>query len=139
MTDWYTRLAAPIEAVAHGVEQVPTFETTYVGPTTFSNMRYPVAEVLPDDTTRTGPTDWTHTIVCNLYFERSRDTDYLGDVLHPVAAVLDEALAALSTVECITNYHPASIQDFAGELDDTKLLLVSIQFEATTQLNPGEF
>jgi hypothetical protein len=94
---------------------------------------------LPDSTERADATNWRHRIVVNLYFERGREMDYIDDVLHPTAAVLDEVLGALGEVECITDYHPASIQDFAGELDNTSLLLVSIQFEMRTLIDPGEF
>lgn len=142
MTDWLRIRSQPIEAVEHGVEQVADaglLESTHTGPRTFDRMDYPIGEVLPDETSRSGATTWEHSIVVNLYFRRDRDLDYIDDVLHPVAAVLDETLSALGTVDCITDYHPASIQDFAGELDNTSVLLVMIRLRATALIDPGEF
>lgn len=142
MVNWYDTLAAPIEAVTHGVAAADDrldIPTQYVGPRTYDRIDYPAAEVLPDELSRLDGTNWQHSVVANLYFERTRSTDYLDDVLHPVAAVLDESLTALSEVDCITNYYPESIQSFAGELDNTSFLLVTIRFRATTQLDPAEF
>ena len=139
-TDWLQIRREPIEAVEHGVAQASDhFRSTHTGPRTFDRIDYPVAEVLPDSTERADATNWRHRIVVNLYFERGRDMDYIEDVLHPTAAILDEVLGALGEVECITDYAPQSIQDFAGELDNTSLLLVSIQFEMKTLIDPGEF
>jgi hypothetical protein len=138
--DWLAVRKKPIEAVEHGVAEASDhFRSTHTGPRTFDRIDYPVAEVLPDSTERADATNWRHRIVVNLYFERGRELDYIEDVLHPTAAILDEVLGALGEVECITDYHPASIQDFAGELDNTSLLLVSIQFEMRTLIDPGEF
>lgn len=140
MVDWYQVRAAPIEAVQHGVDAADAhFELTYTGPRTYDRIDYPAAEVLPESTERQDGTNWRHRVITNLYFERDRDLDYLEDVLHPTAAVLDETLSALSDVECVTDYHPSSIQDFAGELDNTSVLLVMIRFEALSQIDPAEF
>lgn len=142
MTDWLRIRRGPIEAIEHGVEAVADaglLEATHLGPRTFERIDYPIAEVLPDETQRTGPTEWQHTIVVNLYFRRDRDLDYIDEVLHPTAAVLDATLGELGGVDCVTNYHPESIQDFAGELDNTAVLLVSIRLRATALLDPAEF
>lgn len=141
MVDWLAVRADPIEAVEHGAEAASEHFRAgpYVGPRTYDGLDYPAIEVLPDSTERTGPTNWTHSIVVNCYFQRSRGLEYVGDVLHPIAAVLDECLDALSDVGCANNYYPESIQDFAGELDNTSVLLVSIRLRVTTSVNPGEF
>lgn len=141
MVDWLDVRADPIEAVEHGVEQASEHFAAgpYLGPRTFDALDYPTAEVLPDETTRTDPTNWQHSIIVNLYFERQRGLDYVEDVLHPVAAVLDEVTLALSDVDCATDYHPERIQDFAGELDGTGVLLVSITFRIRTLVDPGDF
>lgn len=140
MVNWLDVRAAPIEAVEHGVAEADEhFRSTHTGPRTFDRIDYPVAEVLPDETARADSTNWEHSIYVNLYFERSRGLEYVADVLHPTAAVLDECLAALSDVECITNYYPESVQDFAGELDNTSVLLVSIRFRCQSLVDPGDF
>lgn len=140
MTDWLALRRKPIEAIEDGVTAADAhFGSTHTGPRTFDRIDYPVAEVLPNSTDRADATNWRHRITVNLYFERSSELDYVEDVLAPTANVLDECLGALSDVDCITDYHPASIQDYAGELDNTQLLLVSIEFQALTLVDPGAF
>lgn len=132
MVDWLKFRARPIRAVEHGVAAVDAFEDSYTGPRTFDRIDYPIAEVLPQETARTDGNEFTHTIYANLYFERERGQDYVDDVLHPTAAVIDEVLAALKATECVVTFVPAAIEDYAGELDDTLVLLVSIRFEMVT-------
>lgn len=141
MPDWLSVRSAPIEAVEHGAEAASAhFEAgPWIGPRTYDRLSYPAIEVLPDQTERADPTNWRHSIVVNLYFKRDRELDYVEDVLHPLAAVLDETLTALERTECITNYHPSRIEDHAGELDNTAVLLVSVTLQCVTQVDPAEF
>ena len=140
MVDWLQVRQDPIEAVEHGVDASDAlFESTHTGPVTFDRIDYPVAEVVPDATERTDGTNWDHSIFVNLYFERDRDLDYVDDVLHPTAEVIEQVLAELSTLPEVTNYYPQTVQDFAGELDNTSLLLVMIRFRCMTAIDPGEF
>lgn len=142
MTDWADTLAAPIEAVRHGVDAADRlFASTHTGPLSFTEVDYPAAQVYTTGFARTGPTDWEHTITATLYFDWDRTTnaDYIEDVVHPVAGVVDEVLAALGTVDCITDYHPARMDFFTGEPSNTLVLAVSIEFKATTLLDPAEF
>lgn len=137
--DWLSVRAAPLEAVEHGVAaNDDVFETTYTGPKTWDRMDYPVAEVMPQDTTRSAGNEFSHTLMTNLYFERGRETDYIDDVLHPVAGVIDDTLSALSDTECVLTYVPTSIEDFAGEVGDSLVILVSITWEVTTLVDLAE-
>jgi hypothetical protein len=140
MVDWLSVRADPIEAVEHGVEaESDLFRSMHTGPRSFDRIDYPLAEVLPEETNRLDATNWSHAVRVNLYFERGRDLDYVEDVLHPVAGVLDSVLTSLGDTECTNNYYPETIEDYAGELDNTKLLLVSIRFRVTTLVDPGTF
>jgi hypothetical protein len=130
--DWLTVRADPIEAAEHGVEATDTFETLYIGPRTADRISYPAAEVLPQATERTSGNEFQHTLFTNLYFNRSRGLDYIDEVLHVIADVITETLAAFARTETAISYVPASIEDYAGELDDTLVLLVSIRWEVTT-------
>jgi hypothetical protein len=129
--DWYDIRAPPIEACQHGVAVADVSEVNYTGPRTFENIDYPAGEVLPQQTSRTAGNEFQHDIFVNLYFERGRDTEYL-DVLHHVSSVISEVMGALSNTEDVISFVPAVIEDFAGELDDTLILLVSTRFEITT-------
>jgi hypothetical protein len=64
--------------------------------------------------------------------------DYIEDVLHPVAWAVVEVLDALAETESVVSYVPQTIEDFAGELDNTLVLLVAIQFEVTTLVDLAE-
>lgn len=142
MTDWARRLRLPLEAVRHGIKTADRhFATTHEGPLTFDRIDYPAAQVYLDEFARTGATDWQHTITATLYFEYNRDlnTDFVEDVLHPVGAVLQESLRALSDVDCITDYHPNRINFFSGEPNGSLVIAVMIDFQATTLLDPAEF
>lgn len=140
MANWYEIRAAPIQAVEDGVAEADGhFRSSQTGPTTFENLDYPHVTVLPEETNRTGGTTWQHSIAVFCIFERTRRQDYFEDVLAPVAHMIDAVLDKLGDVECITDYHPESIQDFAGELDQTGTLNVLVRFRATTQVDPGEF
>lgn len=137
--DWLRVRSDPIEAIEHGVnENSDLFETIYTGPITEDAMRYPVAEVLPENTSRADGNEFDHQIRVNLYFERGRDMDYVEDILHPVAGVVDECLAALSATPSVVTYVPGLIEDYAGELDNTYILLVSIRFDVTTLVDLAE-
>jgi hypothetical protein len=136
--DWLAVRAEPIRAVEHGVSEVDAIDTTYVGPVTTDRLDYPAGEVLPQSTTRSDGNEFTHTIYANLYFDRGPGMDYVEDVLHPVAWAVVEVLDALAETESVVSYVPQTIEDFAGELDNTLVLLVAIQFEVTTLVDLAE-
>jgi hypothetical protein len=137
MADWLKIRADPIEAVEHGVDAADDhFATTDTGPVSFDRIDYPFAQVYPESTQRADATNWRHRIVVNLFFERDRGLDYVSEVLRPTAAVIDATLVAMQATDCITNYHPTSVEDYAGELNNTGLLLVTITFECVTQVDP---
>jgi len=138
MIDWLTVRAAPIEACEHGVAESDLLESTHTGPRSWDRIDYPVGEVFPQSTGRTDGNEFTHEIYTNLYFERSREYDYVDDVLHVVADVIDRTLSALSGTECVINFFPSSIQDFSGELNNTGILLVSIQWEVSTLVDMAD-
>lgn len=146
MVDWFDIRKDPIEAVEHGVDAADYhFDSSHTGPVSFGRISYPVAEVLPQETTRQDATNWIHRIDVNLYFDRGNDdTDlgastYVEEYLHATAAVIDAVLGSLSDVPKATNYHPTRIEDYAGELDGTSLLLINIRFEVMTAVDPGTF
>ena len=140
MVNWFEIRSAPIDAVETAVaKNDDVFRTQYVGPSTWENMDYPVAEILPEETARTGPNDWEHSIRLNLYFERTKRTDYAEHILRPVSDVLTDALAELSALSCVNNYRPERIEDYAGELDDTLIILVSIELRVETLIDVSDF
>jgi hypothetical protein len=140
MTDWADRLAGPFEAVRHGIDAAgPQFASTHGGPLTFDRIDYPAAQTYLDEFARTGTTDWQFTITAAMYFEWSRDMDFVPDILHPVASVLDESLTALGEVGCINDYHVNRINFFSGEPGNSLVLAVTADFQCTTLLDPGEF
>lgn len=130
--DWLNIRLPPIEAIEHGVAATGFFATEYIGPRTFERVDYPAAQVYPVDTTRSGSNEFTSRVEANLVFERTRGYDYLEDVLHPMADVISECMTALSNEESVVAYYPSTIEDFSGELDNTGVVVVRIEFTVTT-------
>jgi hypothetical protein len=140
MTDWYDTLTAPVAAAEHGVDATDEFfGSVHDGPLTFDAIDYPAAQVYVESFERSAATDYAMNVSTTLYFEWSRDTEFAEDVVHPLAAVIEETLAAMDDVGCITDYHPARIDFFSGEPASSLVLAVSVQFRVTTLVDPGTF
>jgi hypothetical protein len=100
---------------------------------------------MPQSTSRADATNWQHSIFVNLYYDRGTydtelgDSEYVETVLHDVDAVLTSVLDELGSLPKVTNYHPSRIEDYAGELDNVSVLMVSIELECMTAVDPGTF
>lgn len=140
MVDWHDTLAAPLAAAEHGVEaSSDLFGSVHDGPLTFDRIDYPAAQVYLDTVESADATNWQQTISTVLYFEWDRQSTTREDILHPVAGVLEETLAAFDGVDCITNYHPNRIDFFSGEPQNSLVLAVAIQFRVRSLIDPGTF
>lgn len=140
MHDWHATLAEPLSAAEHGiVESDSHFGSVHDGPLNFDRIDYPAAQVYLEEFSRSSATDWEIAVSTTLYFEWDRDTETREDVLHPLAAVMNETLGAFAGVECITDYHPARIDFFSGEPASSLVLAVSVQWRVTTMVDPGGF
>lgn len=133
----YQSRADCIEAVEHGAaiaaDGGPLREPV-VGPVTFDRVDYPYTQVLPESTERQGANDWQHTIRLNCIFTRERDEDYLtylSATFDAVAAAMD----ALADVSCVYYYQPTRVEDFAGERDNTMLVMISVQLTVGSQID----
>lgn len=136
--EWAAHRTPVIEAIRDGAAHVEAFHGPVIGPTTYESISYPYAEVLPESSAYQGGNEWEHLIRLNGYFERERDrrADHPGDayldqlttLLDAVSACMDE----LAAEEIVMSYIPQTVEDFAGELDGTALLLISVQFRVTT-------
>ena len=136
--DWLSIRLAPIRAIQHGVAATDTFATEYLGPRTFDRIDYPAAQVYPVETSRSEGNEYRHRIEANLIFERTRGYDYLDDVLHPMADVISECMAQLAGEPSVGSYAPTAIEDFAGELSNTGVVIIRIEFQATTAVDFSE-
>lgn len=138
--EWTERLSAPVEAAEHGVAEADQrFSSTHTGPLNFDRIDYPAAQTYVETFERAGQTDWTFSIATTLYFRWDRDSTFVDTIVHPLASVIEETLAAFDATYCIGNYHPARIDFFSGEPTGDLVLAVSVQFQVTTLLDPGEF
>ncbi len=134
--DWHERLAAPVEAVEHGLAQVDTIETSYVGPWTPDRMDYPVGTVMPVAARRTDGNEWTHEISAFLAFEIVDDIAYVEAILHTIADVISECLSALAATECVISYVPQSVESFVNSEDSNRLMVaVDVTFEASVLID----
>jgi len=140
MTDWNARLSEPLAAAEHGIAAADEFfGSVHDGPLNFDRIDYPAAQTYLENFERADGTSWTLGVSTTLYFEWSRDTATREDVLHPLAAVIEQTLSAFADVECITDYHPARIDFFAGEPQQALVLAVSVQFRVRVLLDPATF
>ena len=127
---------AVIDAATAGAATVDELTTPSVGPTAYDRIEYPYCQILPEATDDQGGNEWAHTLRINCYFEREREYEYttlLATVLDAATAALD----AIADIECVVSYRPQLIEDFAGELDNTLLLLISVQLRVTTVVDLG--
>jgi len=146
MTDWLRVRSDPIEAVETGVATTDTeWGQAFTGAATWDRIEYPVAQVIPEETVRQDGTNWRHEIGVALYFDRGRmdtelgSSEYVGTVLGAVADTIESVLTELEETPKVTDYHPARIEDYAGEYENTALLLVNIRFEVLSIVDPGTF
>jgi len=133
--EWLQLRLAPIEGIQHGVAATDYFEAEYLGPRTFERIDYPAAQVYPVETSRSEGNEYRHRIEANLIFERTRGYDYLDDVLHPMADVIGECMEQLAQEPLVGSYAPTAIEDFAGELDNTGVVIIRIEFQVTTAVD----
>lgn len=127
-----------IEAISDGADAVDTLHTATLGPVAETRTDYPYAEVLPENTEYQSGNEFAHTIRLNCYFERTeRNDDYLLMLATAFDAV-KESIDELASVGCVVSYRPQTIEDYAGELDGTLLVLISIQLRITTLVDLAE-
>lgn len=135
----YQSRADCLEAVEHGVANAAAdgpLRDPVVGPVSFDRIDYPYTQVLPESTDYQGGNEFEHTIRLNCIFTRERDEDYLTFLSATFDAV-EAALAALADVDCVYHYLPTTVEDFAGERDDTMLVMISVQLLVGSQVDLG--
>lgn len=141
MNPWYDQREAIIQAIEAGAAEVDELHTPTVGPITYSRADYPYTEILPEASQRDGGNNWDHTVRLNCYFERHRpqETNHEGQqYLSQLSVAMDatkEALAKLAAETVVNYYVPRQIEDYAGELDNTSVLLISVQIAVGTAVD----
>lgn len=117
-----------IEAAAHETSGV---ESLALGPRSWDRIDYPFVEVLPESSDYQGGNEYSHTVRINTYFERGRDDSYYDHLETAIHATVN-ALARLDKEETVVTWRPQTVEDFAGELDNTLILMISVQIRVTT-------
>ena len=134
----YQNKRAVIEAIRDGADAVDTLHTPTLGPVSSDRMDYPYAEVLPESTDYQGGNEFVHTIRLNCYFERTRHND---DYLLMLATAFDAVKQAIQEclgVSCVLNARPQVIEDYAGNLNGTLLILISAQLRVSTLVDMSD-
>lgn len=132
MIDWYMARVPVIEAVEKGAHHIrDTAGDPTVGPVTWERLNYPHVEVLPESSEYQGGNEFAHLVRVNVYFERSKGDGYL-DHLRVAMDAVNGATEALKDEPHAVTWRPESIQDFAGEVDNTLVLLISTQLRVTS-------
>jgi len=130
--DWLAVRQPPIEAIEDGIAATDHYATTYTGPRTFERIDYPAAQTYPVRTTRSQGNEFTHRIEANLIFERTRGYDYHDDVLAPTAVTITECMAQLAATDSVVSFIPSEIEDYAGEMNNSGVVVVKVAFDVTT-------
>jgi len=125
-----------IDAVEAGAAAVAAFHAPEVGPTDYDSLDFPYVQVLPENTTDQGGNEFQHQIRLNCYFERDRGDAYT-EYLEAVGTATTNALAEVSDIDCVYSFRPTTIEDYAGELNGTLILLVSVQLSIGTLVDLG--
>jgi len=125
-----------IDAVEAGAAAVAAFHHPEVGPTDYDALDFPYVQVLPENTKDQGGNEFQHQIRVNCYFERDRGDAYT-EYLEAVGEATTNALAEVSDIKCVISYRPTTIEDYAGELNGTLILLVSVQLSIGTLVDLG--
>lgn len=121
-----------IDAIRAGVATVDTLHDPTVGPEDFGRVDYPFVQILPESSEyQGGGTQYDHQLRLNAIFERERDWDYL-DMIGATLEAAKRATANLLGNECVGFAMPTLIEDFAGEVDGSLLVMISVQFTVTT-------
>jgi len=136
MTDHpYTRLIDQridlFREAYRALDAVTEVAATELGPRTYDELAYPYAEVMPDTLTYQGGSEYEHTFMTNLYFLRKRHENYL-DLLEVVREAILAVGDALDGVECTVTIKPTAMEDFAGQLDDNLIIMVSVTWTVGT-------
>lgn len=140
-TPWDTLLTQRtniIEEIEAGVNTIDELSAPFVGPTQFDAMTYPVAQILPENTTDQGGNEFQHQLRLNCYFERQREqsgerNEYYLAALEATMDAVGEALACLAALDSTITWRPDLIEDFAGsDPSGTDLILISVRLQVTT-------
>jgi len=137
-TTLYTHREAVIDACRAGFAHVETFHTPAIGPESFDTIRYPYAQVLPENSGYQGGNEFEHLVRMNGYFERSRDrkSEHPGEsYLRQLETMMDAVSAALDELDAsdvVVSFVPETIEDFAGEVDGSLLIMISVRLRVGT-------
>jgi len=134
LTDQREELFAAAYNTIQDVEQVAQHE---LGPTTFDDLRYPYAEVIPQTSAYQGGNEFRHLFATNFYFVKERHEDYLSylRVVHAAMPLLSDAFLGVSDAYSV---RPTEIQDFAGEVDDDLIIMLSVTWQVDTLADSAE-
>lgn len=130
---------AILEAIEAAVASVDILPSTELGPRDFKRIDYPYAQVLPESSDYQGGTDYDNQIRCNFIFERERAD--VGDS-DPYLTYIDAAMTATkrAVVNCLDQEAvqfamPTTIEDFAGEVEGSLLVMISVQLTVRSSVH----
>jgi hypothetical protein len=124
---------AILEAIrAATVASDDQFNSLFFGPHAWSAVRYPAVQVDPQEASYQGSHEYQHTIETALVYRWQDSTDYLEDVLPPTFDYLSAVMAELEATPAVTNYLPAQVSDFAGEVEGQRLTALVVTWQVTT-------
>ena len=107
-----------------------TFGTPFVGTSDWGSTDYPASELIPESASYQSPNEYQYACRVNLYYRRSRMTDYITDIIPTLSDVVETGADEIAA----TNLHAfrvAEIEYFVGEdFDSTSIVLISLRWTA---------
>lgn len=132
MINWANHILALTDALEEGMRHhTDTFGEPVVGPVDWNAISFPAVHVLPDTSNHAGGNEYDHSGFLNFYFSRSKSTEY-RDHLLLVADSLSSVMDSLEADENVVEFKPTRVENYAGQLDDTLLIKIEVEFTAST-------
>lgn len=132
MINWANHILALTDALEEGMRHhTDTFGEPTVGPVDWTAISYPAVHVLPDTSNHSSGNEYDHSGFLNFYFERRKSTEY-RDHLLVVADALSSVMDSLEADENVIEFKPIRVENYAGQLDDTLLIKIEVEFTAST-------
>ena len=128
-----------LEAIRGAVDSVDIIPDSALGPRDYTSIDYPYAQVLPESSDYQGGTDYDHLIRCNFIFERERevtgDQDTYLKFMQAALEATKRSVVNCLDQECVQFAMPTTIEDFAGEVEGSLLIMISVQLTVRSSVH----
>ena len=112
------------------LEHEDLFGTPFVGNRDWNTTDYPASELIPESATYQPPNEYQYQARVNLYFHRSRLTDYIGEIIPALSAIVESGVERLRETPLYA-FRVSDIEYFIGsDFESTSLVMISLRWTA---------